>query len=584
MHLTTRESNILLSLLDQASSIDHLSCELKVSRKTILSDIKNINLKLQSFDSEILNDSGNLSFISIYTSVHWRNMVRMNMTIEESDLIVLKLAFKDDYISIGEFADELYMSKSKLEKMIATSKILNEYLTKKRNLGIKLELSEKQKLNLTISLLLPYVDDLNYLVISRLLVQQISECKITISEFKQDIEYFNQTVSQIAQVTDNECKILILLILISRHLLKLDYDDIEVYILDYINNENKEEKISLIVEKELRDVLHQNNIEQIPDHILTALSSHIDNAIRNPFSSNIDESMQMRLKTEYSYAYNIAHEIVNRLCKVLKVEINQVEVYYITMYIQSIINNTSPSQDLKVLIVCQYGLSVSNYIQVWLEQNLNIPCNYQISSVLNYWQLGVEVSNFDVVITTVDNLEIENTKVISLNTIPLEKELIELKNKLIRISFQKQIESFFSCQTLKLVDINNVNELYPYIESDLAHSSRAFIKAMIKRTDKGLSNINGVIIMHSDGSLLTENRLLIYKLKTPIVYNGEEVKMIFVFAFTSEFIEMFNHVIKQIYRVIYSSNYVSALYETSTDKQFMWIFRNQIRGGNYVNK
>ncbi len=577
MRFTSRESEIIICLQEQEISINQLATEFNVSTKTIKSDLKRINDKIISYDSKILADGPVVRFKSIYPSVHWKNIVRLNRTIEEEDLIFLKLLFKSEFISISDFADELYISKSKLEKLLLVSPNLNQHITKKRNLGIKIELVEADKISLAISILLPYVDDLNYLVTARALVQQINERDVTIEQFNIYIKLFNSQVSSLERITDQECKILILLILITKHL--LNYEDLIVnqMIIEYINKEQGNEKVKTVIEQDIREILKSNNIAGIGDELLRGLISHIENVVSNQYANTIEEAMELRLKTEYSYAYAIATELYNKLTLSLGVNIEEYEKNYLTLYIQSLINNSSEFQNMNILIVCQYGLSVSNYIQTWIEQNIRIPLNFKISSVLNYWNLKDTTNQFDLIITTIDNLEAERTKIVKVDTVPLEQQLATVKQNILNVHFQKQMNSFFSGNSLRQISIKSIEEMYPLISNDFNNCNTKFIEAMKKRTDEGLSNVNGVIIMHSDGSLITEDKLLIYKLKEPINYNQEQVKMIFVFAFSLEFIERFNSVIKQIYRIIYSEQYVSALYETTTDKQFMWILRNQIK-------
>ncbi len=584
MHLTSREAQLIRLLLNDSQSLKQMSEKFKISTKTLHGDIRNINIKLSSFDTEIEIYGNIVQFNSIYSNVHWLNLLSLNMVIEEEDLMILKLLFKKDYVLLIDFAQELYMSKSKLEKMLACSQILNEYIIKKRNLGVKVDLDNIDKLNLSIAILMPYVDDLNYLVTARSLVQQLTEQKITIKEFRKSIDYFNLQIERLVQISDNECKILILFVLLAEHLLDLTTTEMDLIIDNFINPDESNEKIVRTIATEINLIMKQNNIVVQSEQILTALVNHVYNAINKATTNTIDVAMELRLKNEYSYAYSIADEMYIRLNRLLHVNMPSYERNYLTMYIQSFLNNAPYQQKLNILIVCQYGLSVSNYIQVWLEQNVDFDCHFTISSVLNYWHLGDKLEQYDLIITTVNNLEAIDQKIVQLKTIPLESEMQELKQEIIRFHFQKEAESFFSCNSLKQIAIMEIDEVYPLIEAELCCKSRTFINLMKERTNTGLTIVNGVIIMHSDGSLLSENRLIIYKLQEPIIYDQQEVKMIFVFAFTQEFLEMFNHVIKEIYRVIYSKNYVSALYETSTDKQFMWIFKSQIKGGNYDNK
>lgn len=578
MRFTPRESKIINSLQDRNQSVKQLASDYNVGIKTIKSDIQNINSKIDSYNSEIMISEGSVKFISIYSAVHWKNIVKLNQTVEEEDLIFLKLLFKEGYIAMSDFAAELFISKSKLEKMLCSSPNLNTYVSKKRNVGIGVELGVEHKLSLAISILLPYVDDLNYLVTARALVQQIGDSEITFEQFNRYVDVFNLRITKFSNITDKECKILILLILIGNHLMSLEESQINKLIERYINNEDSNEKLRHVIEADVKQVLKENNILEISSSFLESVVNHIENVTQNHYSNTIEPAMELRLKSEYSYAYAIASELYKRLCITLSVDIEDYEKSYLALYVQSIINEAKDVQNLNVLIVCQYGMSVSHYIQTWIERNLSLSLNFQISSVLNYWNIQEATKKYDLIITTIDNLEGDSSNIIKVDTIPLDEQLTIVKQKIVNVHFQKQINSFFSSNTLKQIKIDCIDQMYNIIKQDFHHANSRFLEAMRRRTDEGLSNVNGVIIMHSDGTLITENRLLIYKLETPISYHQNEVKMIFVFAFSTEFIERFNGVIKQIYRIIYAEQYVNALYETTTDKQFMWIFKNQIKG------
>lgn len=583
MHFTTRESNILLLLQDLDIEIETLANKFAVSTKTIKNDISSINNKISCFDSELKINKTRVSFDSIYPSVHWKNIVKLNMSIEEEDLIFLKLLFKDNYVPMSDFAAQLYISKSKLEKMIATSPHLDQYVSKKRNVGIKVELELEAKISLAIACLLPYVDDLNYLVTARALIQQVSDSEITIENFKLYINKFYQVVDNNQNITDKECKILILLILISKHILIIEDKEIDCLVPNFISNDT-DLKLTTVIEQNVREILSQNSVVNYEGKIFNNLVLHIENAINTKYANTIVNELELRIKTQYSYAYNIATEIYNRLVKTLSIELADYEKNYIAMYIQTIFNSREQNHSLQVLIVCQYGLSVSNYIQAWIEQNIDLDITFTVSSVLNFWNLKETASNYDVVITTIDNLEVENKNLVRLAAVPTSDEFNYIKSKIVNCHFQRQMDNFISSNSLHQICIESIDQMYGIIEEDFHHANQKFLEAMKARTNEGLSNINGIVIMHSDGNLITENRLLIYKLENPIDYNNGEVRMIFVFAFSIEFIERFNNVIKQLYRIIYSKEYVNALYETTTDKQFMWILSNQIKSGsNTIN-
>ncbi len=580
MRFTPRESKIIIDLLDSEMSINHLASKNQVSTKTLKTDISSINSKIFEYNSKIDISSNVLKFESIYSRVHWRNIVKLNKTIEEEDLVFLKLLFKENYITMSDFAAELYISKSKLEKLLATVPNFNTHVIKKRNVGIKIELDNYQKIMLATSILIPYVDDLNYLVTARALVQQIIDAEISIQCFNEYIAHFNKVTSQYTNISDKECKITILVIILSNSLGLLNENQINQIISTYIKKEDRDEKLIHTLNEIVRDVLDSNNVQFTNMKIYEIFMSHIKNSITNHHTNTISEEMELRLRTEYSYAYSVAAQLYKRICITLSVDIAQYEKNYYTLYIQSMINNCRTNNELKILIVCQYGLSVSNYIHTWLERNLQINFECEVSSIYSYWKLSSKSDKFDIIITTVDNLENDYATVIKIDSVPLEKHLLKLEQKIMNIEYQTQIEQFFKGYVLKNIKITTIEQMYQLINDDLDEQNPDFIKLMKKRTDEGLSTVNNIIIMHSDGKLVNNSKLLIYKLDRPINYNGMQIKMIFVFAFASEFITQYNSVIKQIYRVIYLEQYVHALYESTSEKQFMWILKNKLKQKN----
>ncbi len=577
MRLTERESKIIIELLDNKISLSDLADKCKLSTKTLKSDIDTINQKIIEFNSKIIISNKQLIFESIYTPVHWRNIVKLNKTIEEEDLIFLKLVFKDHYITLSDFAAELYMSKSKLEKIFATVPHFNLYVTKKRNVGIYVDIPKDEKIMLAISILLPYVDDLNYLVTTRALIQQVTDEDIEISKFNLYIQKFNSVVNGFKTVTDKECKIIFLIICLNNELLNLEQNVVTSLINKHINDNQGDENLRLIISNCVQKVLTSNNIQVNNQKIFKIFIEHIEKSITSRQTNTINEEMELRLRTEYSQAYSLAHELYSKICVSLSVNIEEYEKNYYALYIQSIINSQSNCRNLNILIVCQYGLSVSNYIKTWLEQKLELQVKFTITSIHNYWQSHSNEKKYDVIITTVDNLENDFASIVKIDSIPLEEQLHLVERKIINLDYQSQIDSFLNYYSLKSISIANIDQMYNIISVDLNEKNTEFINLMKKRTDEGLTAVNGIIIMHSDGTQVKTSKMIVYKLEKPIKYNEKQITMIFVFAFTIDFINEYNNVIKQIYKVLYLDQYVHALYETSNEKQFTWIFKNQLK-------
>lgn len=576
MKFSLRELKVINLLQTKSYSIKEMSDLLNINPKTLKADIEHINNSLVEYQSEIKITQKIVSFSSIYPVAHWKNIVRLNMTASEEDIILVRILSKIEYIPMVDIANELYISKSKLEKIIATSPKLNKYLDKKRNVGIGIQADIDERIRICLEVLLPYVDDLNYLVTARAIVNQTTDDIITVEEFQTYITIFDKVLEQIDNLSDYECKISILLIILSIHIYHKDEEYAITLIRNYVNAKKADTDLDYIVELAIRTTFANNNINISNPKLLSFCVNHICSAMTNLMPYAIDQEMELRIKTEFSFAYNIAQQILDGLTKSLNIDFLENEVCYVAMYAQSLIRIDNIQKPFQVLIVCQYGMSVSNYIQVWIEQNVKLPIEFTISSILNY-NNSINSSEYHLILTTIENLESHNKNIIYLSSIPVPSELEEAKLKIHKVYNERLVESFFDITSIHLVDIKALDDIYHHIKKDFSGVSAAFIDAMKKRTDEGLTNVNGVIIMHSDGSTITDNKLLIYKLSTPVTVGNEQVRMIFVFAFTQDFIKQYNNIIKQIYKVLYLDQYVSALYETTTTNQFQWILKNQIR-------
>lgn len=576
MKFSLRELKVINLLQTKSYSIKEMSDLLNINPKTLKADIEHINNSLVEYQSEIKITQKIVSFSSIYPVAHWKNIVRLNMTASEEDIILVRVLSKIEYIPMVDIANELYISKSKLEKIIATSPKLNKYLDKKRNVGIGIQADIDERIRICLEVLLPYVDDLNYLVTARAIVNQTTDDIITVEEFQTYITIFDKVLEQIDNLSDYECKISILLIILSIHIYHKDEEYAITLIRNYVNAKKADTDLDYIVELAIRTTFANNNINISNPKLLSFCVNHICSAMTNLMPYAIDQEMELRIKTEFSFAYNIAQQILDSLTKSLNIDFLENEVCYVAMYAQSLIRIDNIQKPFQVLIVCQYGMSVSNYIQVWIEQNVKLPIEFTISSILNY-NNSINSSEYHLILTTIENLESHNKNIIYLSSIPVPSELEEAKLKIHKVYNERLVESFFDITSIHLVDIKTLDDIYHHIKKDFSGVSAAFIDAMKKRTDEGLTNVNGVIIMHSDGSTITDNKLLIYKLSTPVTVGNEQVRMIFVFAFTQDFIKQYNNIIKQIYKVLYLDQYVSALYETTATNQFQWILKNQIR-------
>lgn len=428
MRLTKREILIMQILFQGQTSLDEMCKRLKISEKTLRNEIKKINSSVSSYETMISIRQGIAKFESVYSIVHWRNILKLNLAISDEDYVFLKLAFKNEWISMADFASEIYISKAKLEKLIYYSPLLKNSVKGIRNLGIRLKLEHFEKINSIINVLLPYIDDLNYLVTSRVLINQVIDNTITIERYKQLIVKFNQFIDSAGLISDVECKVVFLLILLKEAGLAVDAKD---YLkLSFIPIPNEDE----MFKEKVKLVLAHNNLYAYDDLLIDELQKYIYETQSHQYFPQLPKVVGEQIVTDYKLGYKLAEDILNLIDDSHVVVRGEQTKYYITLYIQTIINQCRARQEITILVISSYGEPFFNYIEVWLMTEINPNIKTEKCSILQFWQQEVEyqckLSDYDLVITTVSNLEIDKTKLHKLSRLPSLKDKIQISQKL----------------------------------------------------------------------------------------------------------------------------------------------------------
>lgn len=427
MRLTKREIHIMQILFQGQTSLDKMCKMLEVSEKTLRIEVKKINSSVSCYETMILISNGIAKLESVYSTVHWRNILKLNLAINDEDYVFLKLAFKNEWISMADFANEIYISKAKLEKLIHYSPLLKNSVRGIRNLGIRLKLEHFEKINSVIAVMLPYIDDLNYLVTSRVLINQMIDNIITIKRYKELTVTFNQFIDNTGLISDIECKVVFLLMLLKEAGLEVNAEDYLKLSFSPIQYEDE------IFKKKVKLILAHHDFYDYDEGLIDELQKYIYETYSHKFFPQLPIIVGEQILTDYKLGYELAEDVLKLLDNSLKGEQTR---YYITLYIQSIINQCRSRQEIKILVISSYGSLFFNYIEVWLKAEINSNIKIEKWSILQYWQQKDETKckffDYDLVITTVSNLEIGKTKLYKLNRLPTLDDKIQISQKLKR--------------------------------------------------------------------------------------------------------------------------------------------------------
>lgn len=144
-------------------NVDTLCDILNVSKKTLYNDIVKINFGLTKEKSQVLLQNKNVTFHTSFDKTYWHTFLKMDATIDEKDKLQLILLITDEYITQDKLAEQMFISRSKVTKLIKLIELEPLVWNNKKNNGIKIQGAVLDKHCKIIEILEEYIDDYNYI-------------------------------------------------------------------------------------------------------------------------------------------------------------------------------------------------------------------------------------------------------------------------------------------------------------------------------------------------------------------------------------------------------------------------------------
>lgn len=576
MYLTKRQHEIFAMILSNHCVVDEILMQLQITSKTLKNNVDTLNENLFPYESKIVYKLDRLELVSNYPNAHWINLLCLYVKISDIDLVILNLLLIDEYITILDLSEKCFMSKSKVEKLLLSTDNLSLELTKTRNLGVKFDYDVLTRFNYFSEILNKYIDDLNYLVTTRLLIKQVMNQEIPIDLYNKAVDILTTKLS----LEDKSIFIIkkiftnILLLIITEH-----EDLITTYIDQIKNKQFDEATIKPIVAKTINSVFVEYSINKPDTKIYSNIIDHLLRLIDNSYlPSCLTDTLKESIKSRFSYAYEISQTILARLGLELATKFDEEDIYFLTIYIQSMLENHHDKKKVDILIVCEHGLSVSNYIASKISTKLTSNINVKILSIYEYNKLTN--SNFDIVITTIKNLEAKTALVFKCSPLISDDEISKIDDLINKKLLLNNLEVLLDAKHFyDAKNYNSIDEFYqailPSLEEDGLIDSE-FGMSLKKRVNSGLYDVNGVKILHASKQLVLKNKIVIIK----NVDNFDEAKMFFMFLFNEEFMLENNYFINQLYKVITDEDLMRSVTSATNFNQVKFLLTSYIKEKN----
>lgn len=567
------DQELLQILINEKSylSSDDLSEKLACSKRTIYNSLDRIKEYLDNNKIAYKLDKiyGKGIFLEVNTS---------DIKIENIDFDIITDILSKKNLTVRDLMENYYLSYNKLSNMLEEINmdmaLYNICIETKQNSGIEL-IGKEKDINLYKRDLLLEIDDKTYYLekiygktsvnqVQRLANRIIRDLKLDkkINDillihliYLKNLDKFDENFSKqnqksfyfsYAKKTQEICREF-----------NLDEEKLVIYFIkvyekinlkDYllIRDFAKTKAIELIEALKKHFVKIGDPIFDIDEQKITSLKKHLEESfIRLSNDEKINNPLYESIKKNYPYYYNEVIYITDKFNQQNQIKIPKEEVAYIVIYIITI--EKTIDKKLKGVIVCNYGVGISWYIQAILEENIkwikfNKPIN--ISQFYN--------ENYDdyIVFSTLDLVD---------------RDYIKIPETLSEIDFEKITNQINKADYINLFDedlffieddLPNKKSVINYLADKLEvllYTTKDYRQSILYRELIATTEIgNGIVLLHGDPAYIKKSSISFLRLKREIFWQEENVNFIILLAVKPSEYEKYN--IKDFFSKLHEIN------------------------------
>ena len=483
MRLNEKHIRLLKLLLNDSISLDRLSFEINISRKSIVTYIGYLN---NYFNNEMeIYKKGNQFNLLIKNEDHFFKKLKdleeelSNKLNKDNSLInnVLSVLLDNHPVLIDDLAERFYVSKDVIHNIIneirKTSRTYDVKIIGKPNVGLYLSGEEYNIRKLVIdhfpgsvkniSLNEKLLNEFLYLSKELKLDNNTYEnlktaLKVTIKRIKSNcfmsskslnysyiyesleyksLKFTTDYLKNINSHINSKEEILILVTqLIGRR----------ATFLDEIISSNDEKIINQIITQTIKDVKKYFNIQIDKSLFSKDIRLHIKHLInRLIFNIKIKTDIGLDISSQFPFAFELSKVLGSNISKVANIEVSKDELNYLTIYFSVYLERLEQNlNDIKtIILITQEGLSVKKLL---INNISNIFGNtININIIDRYEDLNNIEKDYDLIISTIINRN-STDKVIYIDN-PFDRNLLKskieqfliYKEYLIKNNFRKPI-------------------------------------------------------------------------------------------------------------------------------------------------
>lgn len=627
--------NIIFNYIrkNEYTSVSQLQSLLNITDRTIRNDIQSINETLEKngalvklkrsygYYISVLDEESYDGFIEKFKSTD-AGVMELDSSEDRIKFLLRKLLFSNEYISMDELADSVYISKNTLNKYIKTIKSIvakynMEYITKP-NSGVKIIGSEDAKRQCIVENVLScdfqdYITgftrdersifdrvDLDWL--RKMTIEQLKERNIQTSDYN-----LKNIIIQLALVTTR---------VLDNNYISLQNINTDTSIMGLINGlcTQLEDKYDITISKgekiyiylqivanthlditdidddslrcsitQMLDIIYTDfNFDLRNDEILSAdLFRHLKSIFTSKlYDLNSTNPLLETIKTNYPLEYEITLTAISKVFTIEPYVLKPEDVGYVSIYIGAAIERCyykSP-QKKNVILVCGSGHATTRMLEARLNvvfpDKINIVRCASYNEFISYTPEDVE--GVDFVITTI-MLESDLLPAIMVD-FALNNKDIESINRYLSKLLRKRLQMFdpffdkdlffrISGETDKDSVIRMINDKLKakgVVEDD-------FLESVLHREEIGKTDMNNVFALpHPMKICAHDTKVAVALLDHPIKWNESDmIQIVFMLAIKQGEQKDFEHLYDIFIEIINNSKLQQNILKSQSYEQFI---------------
>ena len=604
MKLTLRQINLIRLISKYTNgSLKDFSELLGISLQTVKNDLSAMEALMAEYNVKVEILPGNS--LRLWGEEHVNYMLNAFQTMQEFSLdkqIMLYLLCRDDYVTLQEMADSLYISKSLVEKVMSV--MLEKYpeeLTSMRRHGIRNISSQMERRSRFAKLLHPYLTGMDFGVEMKAfntnhfpILNYVQEAEI--KRAAEAIDYVRQTNG--VSFTDEAIAQLFLQLVYAQMASRcfkgmdvgslaedmieelpqvMDCRSIVAEICRLAGLEKSEETyfsyLFLMLRKQ--KMANQDQCMQVMQHVLDDLFARIHQRLAVDFSHDrelfeglavhiystvirrdklgreMGECMGIaEVRNQYPLGFEMAVIAAEVILERFSYQVPSGEMMYLTLHFQAGIERMKDiGRKVRVLVVCHYGLAAASLIAVRLEQMF--PAIEVVDRVSVQHFLHMNNVEVDLVLST-ENIEESTLPVIYVTPMLLDSEVKQIR----RFVETKCTESLLSIflQNATVVSLQNLPDKEAVLKKavDILSADgdvhEGYLNSLLEREKYSSTDIEDIAIPHGNPDFVSNTQMLVLRFSKAVDWGHSGVHTVFLFAISRQQFKQNFHLFSNFYK------------------------------------